>query len=341
MTEIGDGLAEIVTAVVPFGIVLAGFDEFGIFLQMAVDFGEEGRVDLVFGQDVVVVDLVERHLVGHFKRVGQHFRMVREKGGHLFFALEIFLLRIAQALGVVDIGIGGQADEPVVRRTVLFPDEMDVVGGHHLYTFFFGQLEDHGIDNHLGLIDVAYARDVGLVVHNLQIIIVPEDTFVPADGFPGRVDVPVHDVAGNLTGQAGGAADQVFVVALQDPVRHTGFVVHTLHVALRTDFHQVPIAVVVLGQQGEMVILPVVVVLEVVVIVTGHIDLASDDGLDNRLLVVVQVALVVGEFEELLHAVHVAVVGDGQGGHPQLAGAGEEFPDIGKTVENRILRVDV
>ena len=109
----------------------------------------------------------------------------------------------------------------------------------------------------------------------------------------------------------------------------------------RADFHQVPIAFVVLGQQGQVVVPAMVVVLEPMVIVTGHIDLAADDGLDDGLLVRTEIRLVVGELEELLHAIHVAVVGDGQSRHPELPGPLKQLPDIGKTVKNRILRVDV
>jgi hypothetical protein len=35
------------------------------------------------------------------------------------------------------------------------------------------------------------------------------------------------------------------------------------------------------------------------------------------------------------------VVGDGYGRHIELAGAGEKLLDVGQTVKNRVLRMDV
>ena len=342
MAQIGHGLAEIVAPVVAFRIVLAGIDIRLVQVQIFVDVAQEGLVDLEFGQDVIVVDLVEFHLVGDFQRPGDDFGMVGEQRGHLFLALEEFLLGVAEAFRIVDVGVGGQADEAVVRRAVLLADEVDVVGRHHFHAQFFGQREEDGIDFHLGPVHIVVdARHFRLVLHHLQIIVVAEHLFVPADGFAGGVDVPVHDVAGNLAGQAGGAADQVLVVLLDHLVRHARRIVEPVDVPFRADLHQVLVAFVILGQQGEVIVAAVVVVLEVMVVMPRHIHFAADDRLDDGLLVRVEVALVVGKLEELLHAVHVAVVGDGQGRHVQLAGAGEQFLNIGKTVENRVLRVDV
>ena len=72
-----------------------------------------------------------------------------------------------------------------------------------------------------------------------------------------------------------------------------------------------------------MVVGAVLVVLDPGVIMTRHIDLASDDGFDLVLLGLL-VAVLVGELEELLDSVHVAVVGDRQGGHAHLLGPVEQ-----------------
>ena len=82
-----------------------------------------------------------------------------------------------------------------------------------------------------------------------------------------------------------------------------------------------------------MVVFAVRVVLELVVIVLGYVDLAADDGLDGRVLL--------GEFVELLDAVHVAVVRNGKAGHPHLFGAVEKVLDRGLAVKDGVLRMDV
>ena len=82
-----------------------------------------------------------------------------------------------------------------------------------------------------------------------------------------------------------------------------------------------------------MVVLPVGLVLEPVVIVTGHIDFASEYGLDGRMLP--------GHVEEVLDAVHVAVIGDCEPGHAEFFCAEEELVYVAHPVENRILSVDV
>ena len=342
MAQIGHGLAEIVAAVVAFRVVFAGFDVGFVFLQIGVDVGQEGFVDVVFGQDVVVVDLIELHLVGHFEGIGDHFRMVGEKRGHFLLALEILLLRVAQPLGIVHVGVGGQADEAVVGRAILLADEVHVVGGHHLDALFARQVEQDGVHLHLRPVHVVVeAGHFGLVLHHLEVVILPEHALMPAQSLAGGFHVAVHNVAGQLARQARGAADQVLVILLDDFVRDARLVVHAVDMPFRADLHQVLVSCVVLGQEGQVVVFAMVVVLEPMVVVPCHIDFAADDGLDQGLLVLSQIRLVVGEFEELLHAVHIAVVGDGQGGHAQLPGAGEQFLDVGQTVENRILRMDV
>ena len=261
--------------------------------------------------------------------------MVREQRAHLLLALEVLLLGVVQAVFLVDKLAGIQADQPVMGGTVLLVHEVHVIGSHHLDPVFLGQFEDHRDIFPLAFPDVqAESRDLGLVVHDLEVVVLAEDMLVPFYGTVNRLHVPVQDAAGDLTGHAGGAADQVLVVFLDDFVAHAGLaVVHALDVAGRDNLHQVLVPVVVLGQEDEMVVLAVGVVLELVVIVLGDIDLAADDGLDRRVLL--------GEFVELLDAVHVAMVRDGQAGHSHFLGAVEQVLDGRHAVEDGVLRMDV
>ena len=82
-----------------------------------------------------------------------------------------------------------------------------------------------------------------------------------------------------------------------------------------------------------MIVFAVLGVFDAVVVPLGHINLTADNGF--------YAGMFFGIFEELLHPVHIAVVGDGQAGHAHLLGAVEEMLDGTLPIENRVLRVDV
>ena len=295
------------------------------------------------------VYLVGLYLVRHLQGVGQGLGVLREQSRHLLLALYELLLGVTKAPGVADVRIGSQADKPVVHWTVLAVDEMGVVGGDHLNAQLFGQFEYALVDYHLLAVHLVNlviglrrnAFHLGLVKHHLQIIILTKDAPVPFCCLSCTLVVPCHEVSGNLAGKAGGTADQVFMVFLQCLVGYAGPVVKSVDKALGAYLHQILVAVVVLGQENQVVVALVVVVLEMVVIVARNVYLAADQRLDYGLLVRPQVRLVPGPFEELLDTVHVTVVGDGYGRHIELAGAGKQLFDIGQSVKDRVLGMDV
>ena len=102
------------------------------------------------------------------------------------------------------------------------------------------------------------------------------------------------------------------MVLLNDLMAHTGAVVHTVDVTLRHYLHKVEVTGVVLGQEDEVII---ALFLEPVV-TFGNIDLTADDGL--------HIGVLLCKFEELLDAVHVAMVRYGKGRHTQFIGPVEE-----------------
>ena len=351
VAEEGDGLAELIAAV-GFGdlagllvlgdVVFSFLNDILVLLQMGVDVGQEVQVDVEFWQDVRAVYLESLHLAADLHRIGDGLRMAGEDIQHLLLALYILLLGIAQAALVVHHRIGSQADKPVVDGAVLLPYEVRVVGGDHLDPHLLRQLENLLVDDLLAVIDLCgEARDLGLVEHHLEVIVVPEHAFVPFYGLARAVDVPGEYVLGDLPREAGGAADQVLVVFLDYPVVHARTVVHALDVPRGHDLHQILIAVVILREKDKVVVALVLRILQAVVVVPRDIHLAADDGLHYEVAVRILVALVVGILEELLHAVHVAVVGDGQGGHAEFPGALEELPDVGESVKDGILGMDV
>ena len=80
--------------------------------------------------------------------------------------------------------------------------------------------------------------------------------------------------------------------------------------------HQVPVAVIVLCKQNEVVISSVVLVLELMVIVLRNIDFTTYDGLYLRKLL--------GYLQKFLHSVHVSMVSDGKCRHAELLGPFEK-----------------
>ena len=334
VAEEGHGTAELVAAVIPLLVAFAGIDDILVFLEIGVDVAEEGGVDVIFREHGIPVDAVPLDLVEDLDGIGQGLRMVREDGGHLLFALEVFLLGVAQAVRIVHVRVGRQADQPVVDRTVFLPHEVHVVGGDDLDPVLPGQFEDHRDVLALSLEDVLrQPRDFGFVEHHLQVIILPEHPFVPADGLVGGIHVAVQNRPGDLPRHAGGGADEPLVVLLDDLVAHPRLVVHAFDVGRGDDFHQVEIALVVLGQQDEVVVLAVGVVLEFVVVMAGDVDLAAENRLDRRIFP--------GDLAELLDPVHVTVVRNGDAFLPQLFSALEQLLDGGQAVKDRILGMDM
>ena len=190
----------------------------------------------------------------------------------------------------------------------------------------FRQLEDDLVVDHLVVIDLLReTRDLRLVEHHLQIIVVPEDFLVPFDDLVYLGHVPRQNRAGNFARHAGGTADQALVVFLQDLVAHAGAVVHAFDMGRGHDLHEVLVALVVLRQEDE-VIIPLLLH---PVVAFGDIDFAPDDRLHGRVLL--------RELEELLHAVHVPVVRDREAGHSQFLGPIEQVVDGRLTVQDGIL----
>ncbi len=147
-------MAETVATVVPLLVAPARVDDVLVFFHVGVDLLHEGRIDFEHRENGVTVDGIGFHLVQNLQRVGEGLRVVREQFQHLLLTLEELLLGVAKAVGIVDEGVGCQADEPVMDRTVLLADEMDVVRGDHFHLMLLRQLEDDLVIDHLVVIDL-------------------------------------------------------------------------------------------------------------------------------------------------------------------------------------------
>ena len=204
VAQIGHALAELVTTVNPFLVIAAAVDYLGILAKVFVDIGKEALVYAELREDMGGVDIIPFHLVQDLEGIGERFQMVGKKFHHLVFALQVLLLGVTQPLFVAEVGIGSQADKAVVSRSVLFPDEMDIVRGDNFHPIFFSQPEDLVAVLFLPLIQFqGHSRNLCLVKHHLQVVILSEYPFVPVDGIVQRFRVSRQDGSRNLSGDAG------------------------------------------------------------------------------------------------------------------------------------------
>ena len=256
--------------------------------------------------------------------------MVGKKSPHLLLTLEPFLAGVAKPVGLVDEPVGRKAYEPVVGLPVLLSHEMDVVRCNHLHPMFFREPEDDLVV--LLFLFVHPWREsghFGLVEHHLKVIVVPKDFFVPFYRGLRSFYVSVEDVLGHLSLYAGRRADQPLMVLLDHLVRHPRLVVESLKAGDGDNLHQVLVALVVLRQEDQVV----VALFFYPVVVQGDINLTADYRLHRWMVLRV--------LEELLDAVHVAVVRNGKARHAKFFRPFKEVSDGGMPVKDGILGVYV
>ena len=130
------------------------------------------------------------YLRGYLHCVVDDFRVRREECAHLFFGFEVFLLGVAQPLRVINVGIGCEADEPVVRRTVFLSEKVNVVGGYHLDVLFFCKRENGFVDLLLKIVDFkTEPGNFSLVQHHLKVIVFAKNPFEPVYCLPCLVQI--------------------------------------------------------------------------------------------------------------------------------------------------------
>ena len=245
----------------------------------------------------VAVDAVGLDFRRHLHRVLQRLRQVGEHLGHLLRALQPLLLGVVQAVGVVIVLLRGQTDEVVVGVAVLLGHEMGVVGGHQLDVVLPGQSYQLRLHLHLPLVSVVVGVGlVGLVAHQLDVVVVAEALLEPQHLLLGLLQLAGHDELRNLATQARRADDEALLVLLQHIVVDARTVVETVGVGYRCQLAERMVPFEVLGQQDEVVAAAVhhaffpvfgIDILEVLVLVieraTGAVGLGAHDGLKLRL----------------------------------------------------------
>ena len=132
-------------------------------------------------------------------------------------------------------------------------------------------------------------------------------------------------------GQAARERDHALCVALHQAQVHVRLAaLQALQKAGRGQLYEIAIALVVTGQQGQVVALcPVLRRRRVVV---DEVDLTADDRLD---------AVLAAGVVQLHRAVHHSVIGQTERRLAELRGAGGEILDLAGAVEQRVLGVHV
>ena len=231
---------------------------------------------------------------------------------------------------------GLHAQQHLVRLRVTGVRVVQVVADHRPQVQLLAELDQVAADPRL---------DVELVVHQFEEEVVrTEDVPVVGGGLARLVELADAQPGLDLAGRAAGRRDDPLGVPLQQLPVGARLVVVPLKAGQRPEPEQVAQPVGVLGEHRHVgvrpaagdVVLPAVGPAHPAAVeprgTRGEIGLDADDRLDagrDRLLV------------EVVGAVQVAVVGHRQGRHAQPVGLGEQVLQPRRTVEHRVLGVDM
>ena len=293
-----------------------------------------------------MVDGVELHLVKNLECVGKSFGHVGEHFVHLLARLKPFLLRIEHAVGVVEVLSGGKAEQVVVGFGVVLIDKVAVVGADQLDAVFLSQLHQHLVGLLLqreGLAVGALMRVAHLVALKLQIVVVAEQILIPFNGFPCSCDVVLQNLRRHFACYTCRADDKVLMILLQVLAVSTRTHVIAVHPCARHQLDEVLVSVVVLGEDDEVIASHVAFLLHTVrLLAVCHVHLASEDGLERLLALLLQLTVhLVAVVEQLFHAEHIAMIGYRHTAHAVGNGLVDELLNGRLAVEERVVRVDV
>ena len=264
------------------------------------------------------------------ERRGQALRMLLERLGHLFRALEVELVvRELHALGVAHELAHADAQHEVLRVGVLLAQVVQVVRADDLEAHLVCELAQRVVETRLA--DAVVGHDLRALVLQLDIeVILAEDVDEGLRPLLGHLELATVDGLGDDAGDARARGQDAVMVLAQRLERDARFVIEAIRRGIRDDAHEVAVPTIVLREQDHVVELRALVAAQRGI--RREIDLAADDGLDAGLD---------GRLVELRATVHVAVVRDGDGGHAELLGTRAQLADARGTVEQRILRVHV
>ena len=265
--------------------------------------------------------------IAHFGNalgVFQGRRIVGKELGHFRRAFDVVgIILHPQPLFILHRGVGLDADVDVLQGRFVAVDIMGVVGYDQGKAHFLAEIGQGGVNaGQLGDMFVAL---------QLEEIVFPEQFPIPAEAPPGLVHAALGNQPGNFRRGASGKANQARAVLFEQFVVDAGAVVKALEVGAGHQLHQVAVAAIVPGQEDQM-IGAALGAAAVVAAVVGHIDLAADNGLYAHFL-----ALGI----KVHHAVQIAVIGDGQGLHPQIPNLADQGRDAADAVQHTVFGMGV
>ena len=259
--------------------------------------------------------------LGDARRLVAGLGQFGQQRAHLLLGLEVEGAALElHAVGLVDGGVGADAQQHVVRVLLLRRGVVRVVGERERQFELARELDEPR----------RVARELLLpVLLQLDPVAPAEEVAVPAEGLARGVVAPLLQRRQHLARGAGGEREQALVVLGQQLAVDARLVVEAFEVGRRRQPQQVAPARLVLGEQRQVV---GGALLRVAVVAAAGRDvrLEADDGVDAlraRLLV------------ELERAVERPVVGDGEGVLPQRLRPRDEVGDGAHPVEQRVLGV--
>ncbi len=249
-------------------------------LLLRTDFRRNGK----HRHQRVGIQLVLLHLVRHLLRILDGFGQVGKQLRHLLRRLEPLLAGVAHPVRVVDILARIQANQQIMRLRILGIQEMDVVRRQELDAQLFRHLDF--LPDAL-LLPVVHIRPLlrllRRVAHHLQIIILPEQVLVPQRRLLRPLQIACHNLLVDFPSETRGRDYQPLMVFLQQLLVDAGTVIIPLHKSSGGQFHQIPVARQVLGEQNQVLPRPVYLLLFIETGHTRHISLASQYRLDTLL----------------------------------------------------------
>ena len=295
----------------------------GHFLQqlgLAVTLGQRESGQVVFPEfQLHVAALRDLHCAR------QRLRVVPENRVHLLGAFQVQLLGgETQPLFILQHLAGLDADQGVLGLGMLAAEVMGVIGGHQRDFQLPGDLDQPG---HL------LALDIQAVVHDLdKEVVLAEQVAQRGRALEGLVEAVFVDRLGDHPLGAAAQADQAPAVLFEHLQVDPRLVVEPLQVADAGELDQVAVALQVFRQQGDMVVNLAFLGLFLPAVAGGDIGLDADNRLDP---------LVPRRAVELERPEQVAVVGQGQGGHAETGGLGDELSGLAGPVQQAVIRVVV
>ena len=258
--------------------------------------------------------------LGNLHRPCQHLGRIGKEPLHLLRAFHIELVAVeAEAFFIVNLRARLHAQHHVVGVRVLAAQVMRVVGRHQRNIQFLFQFKER-------LVNPLFFLEA--LVLNLQVKVALAEDVLVLLGHAARLFVaPGQQLLAQFPGQAARQADQALRVLGQITLADARLAIKAVQRSLGGDPHQIPVALLVLGQHEQMVAL-VALARSAMVLVLADVELAAQDRLDPFGL---------GGRKKVHRPVDVPVVGHRHRLLPQGSHTVHEFMNVASPVQQRVL----